>query len=335
MPDAPSVLVTGASGFVALHCIQQLLQHGHKVRGTLRSLGREAELRKALGGVGAGLEFVQADLQSDQGWERAAQGCAYVLHVASPFPPTIPNDENELIVPAREGTLRVLRAAKNAGVRRVVLTSSIAAVMNGHPEARRVFDERDWSNLEGRVQPYPKSKTLAERAAWAYAKESDLELSVIAPGLILGPSLDGHYPTSGEYLRKLMRHEVPGVSRTTLFTVDVRDVAAAHLAALTAPEAAGRRFIAVEGAHRFLEIARILQRHLAPRGYRISTFEFPDWAVRLVALGDRTVRQTLHELGKEYSFDTERIRGALGWRPLPLEESVVAMAEGMMRQGVA
>ncbi|MCL6567720.1 MAG: NAD-dependent epimerase/dehydratase family protein [Meiothermus silvanus] len=121
MPDAPSVLVTGANGFIAHHCIQQLLQHGHKVRGTLRS------------GVGAGLEFVQADLQSDQGWERAAQGCAYVLHVASPFPPTIPDDENELIVPAREGTLRVLRAAKNAGVRRVVLTSSIAAVMNGHP----------------------------------------------------------------------------------------------------------------------------------------------------------------------------------------------------------
>lgn len=333
MPQT-TVLVTGASGFVALHCARQLLEQGYGVRGTLRSLDKAPALRKALGEAGDGLEFVQADLHSDQGWVQAAQGCAYVLHVASPFPLTIPTDENELIVPAREGTLRVLRAAKQAGVRRVVLTSSIAAFMNGHPEAKRVFDERDWTNLEGPVQPYPKSKTLAEQAAWAYAKEADLELSVIAPGLILGPSLDGHYPTSREYIRKLMRREVPGVSRTTLFTVDVRDVAAAHLAAMTAPKAAGGRFIAVEGGYRFLEIARILQRHLAPRGYRISTIEFPDWVVRLVALADKTVRLTLDELGKEYSFDTARIRAELSWQPRALEASVTEMADGMIRSGI-
>ncbi|WP_299429311.1 aldehyde reductase [uncultured Meiothermus sp.] len=329
-----TVLVTGASGFVALHCIQQLLQQGYRVRGTLRSLDKEAALRKALGDVRDGLEFVQTDLQNDPGWDRAAQGCAYVLHLASPFPLTIPQDENELIVPAREGTLRVLRVAKQAGVERVVLTSSIAAIMNGHSETRRVFDERDWSNLEGRVQPYPKSKTLAEQAAWAFAREHGLELSVIAPGLILGPSLDGHYPTSREYIRKLMKREVPGVSRTTLFTVDVRDVALAHLAAMTVPEAANQRFVCVEGGHRFREIALILQRHFAARGYRISTLEFPDWVVRLVAIADQTVRLTLDELGKEYRFNSEPARRVLGWKPRPLEPSVLEMAEGMRQQGI-
>lgn len=330
MPNSSTVLVTGASGFVATHCIQQLLQQGRQVRGTLRSLDKGVELRKALGGVGGGLEFVQADLQNDQGWNQAAEGCDYVLHVASPFPATIPKHEDELIVPAREGTLRVLRAAEEAGVRRVVLTSSIAAIMSGHAERQRVFDERDWTNTEAPIQPYPKSKTLAERAAWEFVKGKKLELTVIAPGLILGPSLDAHFPTSSEYIGKLMRREVPGVSRTNLFTVDVRDVAAAHLVALTTPEAGGGRFICVEGAHRFQEIALILQRHFAPQGYRIPTLEVPDWVVRLVALMDKSVRLTLEELGKAYSFSGQRTRAVLNWKPRPLEESVVAMAESMI-----
>ncbi|MBF6594841.1 MAG: aldehyde reductase [Thermaceae bacterium] len=330
MSDSSTVLVTGASGFVATHCIQQLLQQGHKVRGTLRSLDKEAALRKALGDIGYGLEFVQADLQNDQGWNKAVEGCAYVLHVASPFPSNIPKHEDELIIPAREGTLRVLRAAEQGRVRRVVLTSSIAAIMSGHAERQRVFDERDWTNTEARIQPYPKSKTLAERAAWEFVKGKKLELSVINPGLILGPSLDAHFPTSSEYIGKLMRREVPGVSRTSLFTVDVRDVAAAHLAALTTPEAAGGRFICIEGAHRFQEIALILQRHFAPQGYRIPTFEVPDLVVRLVALMDKTIRLTLDELGKEFSFSGQRTRAVLNWKPRPLEESVVAMAEGMI-----
>ena len=330
MPTNPStILVTGASGFVASHCIQQLLWQGHKVRGTLRTLSKETYLRKALGEVGDRLSFVQADLQSDQGWEALA-GCDYVLHVASPFPPSLPKHQDELIVPAREGTLRVLQAAERAGVKRVVLTSSIAAIMDGHPERQRVFDERDWTNTEAPIQPYPKSKTLAERTAWEFVKGKKLELAVINPGLILGPSLDGHFPTSSGYIGKLMRREVPGVSRTTLFTVNVRDVAAAHLAAMTRPEAAGGRFICVEGAHRFQEIARILQRYFAPKGYRISTLEIPDLVVRLVALMDKTVRLTLDQLGKQYSFSSQRSRTVLGWKPRPLEESVVTMAEGMI-----
>ena len=207
-----TVLVTGASGFIGLHCVLQLLKEGYRVRGTIRSQGRANEVREAMSAhldadVVTRLELVEADLSRDDGWEDAARGCTYVLHVASPFPNRVPEHEDELIKPAKEGTLRVLRAAADAGVRRVVLTSSLAAVSGGHPhDNSRVFTEEDWSIVDA-CPPYPKSKTLAELAAWEFVDglegDAPMELSVINPGAVLGPVLNRHYSTSGEVVRTL------------------------------------------------------------------------------------------------------------------------------------
>jgi len=194
---ADPVLVTGASGFIAMHCIIQLLERGHRVRGTLRSMGREPAVRETLAGhveANGRLEFVQADLLRDDGWIEAAGGCEAVLHLASPFPGEEPKDEAELVRPAVDGTLRVLRAATAAGVRRVVLTSSIAAIAFGHAPADRTFTEEDWTDLEGKVRAYERSKTLAEQAAWDFCRAAEnrgrIELAVINPGLVMGPLLD-------------------------------------------------------------------------------------------------------------------------------------------------
>ncbi len=267
------VLVTGASGFVAMHCILKLLEKGYMVRGTLRSPEREAGLRKTFKkhtSFDDRLEFFTANLTNDDGWDEAVKGCQYILHVASPFPSQPPKHEDDLIQPAREGTLRVLKAASSANVKRVVMTSSLAAITLGHEDDdSKVFNEDDWSRTDHDIGAYEKSKTLAEQAAWDFVKglESDnaLELSVINPGLILGPILDEDYSTSGELIRKLMRRQYPGCPDISWPVVDVRDVADAHLAAMTTPEAAGMRFCcAIENAS-IQDIALILNKHFADR----------------------------------------------------------------------
>ncbi len=340
-PSSTTVLVTGAGGYIAMHCIQQLLEKGYRVRGTLRSLSREAQVRQELAAhidAGGRLELVAADLMDDKGWETAVRGCEYVLHVASPFPAQEPQNEDDLIVPARQGTLRVLRAAQAGNIKRVVLTSSMAAVLEGHGKGERTFDEHDWSHLDGRIGAYSKSKTLAERAAWGFVEslkgQHPLELSVINPSFVLGPTLGADLRTSGELIARLMRSEIPGVPRIHWFIVDVRDVAAAHIAAMTTPEAAGQRFCCTAQACWTRDIALILERHFAARGYRIPTREIPDFVVRLVAVFDKTVRLTVDSLGKEYSVSTEKIRNVLHWQPHALEDTVVAMAESMIRQGI-
>lgn len=335
-----TVLVTGASGFIAMHCILQLLAAGWRVRGTLRTPSRAGKIRETLArhvDPGDRLEFATADLSRDEGWEEAARGCTYVLHVASPFPREVPKHEDDLIVPARDGALRVLRAAAAAGVRRVVMTSSLAAVVYGHVrDGSRTFDEEDWSISEG-IGAYEKSKTIAERAAWDFARSPEakgLELVVINPGLVLGPILDEDYGTSGEAVRKLMRREFPGCPNLGWAPVDVRDVAAAHLAAMTTPEAAGKRFCcAIEHAW-MADIARILDEHFAARGYRIPRRRLPDWLVRTVAIFDKTTRMAVHDLGQRQDVSNERIRKVLGWQPRSLDEMVAAMGESMIEQGV-
>ena len=273
-----TVLVTGGSGFIASHTILQLLAAGHRVRTTVRSLSREGEVRATLKAAGAnpgdGLSFVAADLMSDAGWPAAVSGCEYVLHMASPFPSAVPKHEDELIVPARDGALRVLRASRDAGVKRVVLTSSFAAIGYGHPPLRErgpvqvdagperdaVFTEKDWTNLSGAdVMPYTKSKTLAERAAWEFiAREAaGLELAVVNPVAVFGPVLGPDYATSILLVQKMMDGALPGVPRMCLGVVDVRDVADLHLRAMTNPAAKGERFLAVAGDFMWLlEIAK-------------------------------------------------------------------------------
>ena len=336
------VAVTGASGFIGLHCILALLQEGYRVRGTLRDMSRADSLRQALDKhveTGGRLEFAEAELARDDGWTEAFDGCAYVLHVVSPIPRSVPRDENDLIVPARDGTLRVLKAAGQAGVRRVAQTSSIAAVVNGHNHGRSyVYSEKDWSNLEAGLTPYPKSKTVAERAAWDYmaqlGEDSALELSVINPGMVYGPILEADYGTSGEVVRKIMRRDLPGLPQLGWGSVDVRDVAVAHVKAMETPAAAGQRFCCVAEDAWMRDIAAILKEHYAQRGYKIPTFVMPNFMVRLAAIFDKAVRVVVYELGTLPRVDNSRIKDTLAWQPRGLEEMVTAMADSMIEHKV-
>jgi nucleoside-diphosphate-sugar epimerase len=260
-----AVLVTGGSGFVGSHCILQLLAAGHTVRTTVRNLARASDVRSMLKTGGADscdkLSFFAADLESDAGWAEATAGCDYVLHVASPIPPTVPKHEDELIVPAREGALRVLRAARDAGVKRVVLTSSFAAIGYGHKQQSAPFDETAWTDVSGHgATAYIKSKTLAERAAWDYvAREGGVELAAINPVVIFGPVLAPDYSPSIMIVQRMMDGTIPGCPQRWFGIVDVRDVASLHLLAMTHPAARGERFLCTAGDFvPMIEIARVL-----------------------------------------------------------------------------
>jgi nucleoside-diphosphate-sugar epimerase len=335
----PTILVTGGSGFIGSHCILQLLAAGHRVRTTVRNLKREPEVRAMLaqGGADPGerLAFVAADLESDAGWPEAVAGCEYVLHVASPFPPHVPKNEDELIVPAREGALRVLRAARTAGVKRVVLTSSFAAIGYGHGPRSTPFDETSWTNPDGAdVRPYIKSKALAERAAWDFiAREGGpLELSVVNPVGVLGPVLGPDYSTSILLVQRLMDGAMPGCPRLYFGVVDVRDVADLHLRAMTHPAAKGERFLAIAGDFlSMLDIAKTLKARLGPAAARVPTRQLPNWLVRIAALRDPAVKQILPELGKVKNATSEKAQRLLGWSPRSNEEAIVATAESLVR----
>ncbi len=336
------VLVTGGSGFVAGHCIRQLLDAGYRVRTTVRSLAREAAVRATLKSAGAdpadALSFVAADLTSDAGWPAAVAGCDFALHVASPFPLAVPKDENELIVPAREGALRLLRAARGANVRRVVLTSSFAAVGYGQPMEGAAFTESDWTDVDGPgVSPYVKSKTLAERAAWDFMgrEGGDMELAVVNPVGIFGPVLGKEFATSIEIVRRMMDGALPGLPNLLFGVVDVRDVADLHLRAMRHPEAAGERFLAVAGDFVTLQmIARTLRSRLGDAARRVPTRTLPDWLLRIVAVFDASVGQVVPELGKVKNATGEKARRVLGWTPRSWEDAVVATAESLARNGL-
>jgi nucleoside-diphosphate-sugar epimerase len=336
------VLVTGGSGFIGSHAILQLLAAGHRVRTTVRSLKREGDVRAMLktGGAEPGdrLSFFAADLENDAGWPEAVAGCEYVLHVASPFPATIPKHEDELIVPAREGALRVLRASRDAGVKRVVLTSSFAAIGYGQEQQKAPFNETHWTDPNGEgVLPYIKSKALAERAAWDFiAREGGgLELAVVNPVGVFGPVLGPDYSTSIFLVQRLMDGAMPGVPRLYFGAVDVRDVADLHIRAMTDPAAKGERFLAVAGDFiSMLDIAKVLKSRMGAAGRKVPTRQLPDWLVRLAAIRDPAVKQILPELGKMKNATNEKAKRVLGWAPRSNEESIVATAESLVRLGL-
>jgi nucleoside-diphosphate-sugar epimerase len=337
-----TVLVTGGSGFIATHTIIQLLAAGHQVRTTVRNLDRSADVRAMLkqGGADPGdrLSFFAADLEHDSGWAEAVADCEYVLHLASPFPAAIPKHEDEVIVPAREGALRVLRAARDAGVKRVVLTSSFAAIGYGHKPPTTPYNETDWTdpNLPG-LTAYVKSKTLAERAAWDFiAREGGrLELSVINPVGVFGPVLGRDYATSIILVQRLMDGAMPGLPRLYFGVVDVRDVADLHIRAMTHPAAKGERFLAVSGDFMsVLEMARTLKARMGDAARKVPTRQVPNWLVRLVSLTDPAAKQILPELGKVKNATSEKARHVLGWTPRSREDALVATAESLLRLGL-
>jgi nucleoside-diphosphate-sugar epimerase len=337
-----TILVTGGSGFIGSHSILQLLAAGHQVRTTVRDLRREADARAMLkaGGAEPGkrLSFVAADLEDDSGWSEAVAGCDYVLHVASPLPPNVPRHEDELIVPAREGALRVLRAARDAGVKRVVLTSSFAAIGYGHDPRKTLFDEANWTDPNGRrMTAYVKSKTLAERAAWDFvAKEGGkLELSVINPVVVFGPVLGPDYSASILLVKRIMDGAMPGLPQLYFGIVDVRDVADLHIRAMTNPAAKGERFLAAAGDFMSMrDIAEVLKRRLGAAAKKVPTRQLPNWLVRIAAIRDPAVKQILPELGKVKNATNEKAKRMLGWAPRSNEDAIVATAESLVRLGL-
>ena len=331
------ILVSGGSGFIGSRIILQLLEAGHQVRTTLRSPARETQLRAMLQIPGNRLSCIIADLESDQGWTAATTGCDHVLHVASPFPATAPADENELIRPAVEGTLRVLRAARDAGVKRVVLTSSFAAIGYGQPPRHTPFAETDWTDLETPLPPYIKSKTMAERAAWDFiaGEGGGLELSVINPVAVLGPVMGDNFATSVLLVKRLLDGDVPGCPRINFGVVDVRDVAALHITAMTHPAAAGERLLAVAGdAMSVLDVAQVLRRHFGAAAKRVPRWQLPDWVVRLAALREPSLRPFVPQLGVVRNASNAKARRLLGWAPRSNQAAAIATAESLLRLGL-
>jgi nucleoside-diphosphate-sugar epimerase len=339
-PPPTRVLVTGANGFIGLHTTLRLLQLDYRVRATVRSETAERNVRDALAKHTdiSKLEFACTDLLKDDGWQEAVRGCDSVIHTASPYPSENPKDENTVILPARDGTLRVLRAAEAEGIKRVVMVSSIVAVLGGHSGEDRTFAETDWTNLEKCPFTYHKSKTLAERAAWDFIRsaenKSGMEMVAINPSNVFGPVLDNHHHTSIEWFRTQMHHEVPGVSRTQLNIVDVRDIVEVFVKSMTGPEAAGKRFICNGASIPLLEFADILQQNFSKRGYRIPNRILPDLMIRFMALLIPKVRAVADELHWTYALSTEQARSIFGWQPRPYRQTILEMAESLIEYGL-
>ncbi|KUL81556.1 hypothetical protein ZTR_09235 [Talaromyces verruculosus] len=352
MSGKPLVLVTGGTGFLAVWVIASLFQQGFRVRTTVRSLRRAEEIKKELRQAAineeqiSSLEIIQADLLNDDGWADAMKDASFVQHVASPFPDGLPKHEDDLIIPAREGTLRVLRSARDAGtVSRVVLTSSAAAIEGGHSHATsesNLYTEKDWTNLNSnQVHAYAKSKTLAERAAWDFIDKEEkeggkLQLTVINPVLIMGPALGTNASTSLRTVSELLEGNTPGLARVSYGLVDVRDCANLHVLAMTHPAAKGERFLCVgEGCASLLNIAKTLKKNFGPKASKVPTIVLPNLLIRGVAIFLPVARLILPDLGLEKTYSNAKAKEVLGWTwQYSNEQAVTASAESMFKFGL-
>lgn len=337
---AETVLVTGGTGFVAGWCIFELLRRGHAVRTTVRSRAKEPALRAAIaaaGGAGDRLSTIVADLTADAGWDAAVAGCDYVLHVASPLGRGAHRDASELIIPARSGTIRVLRAAAKAGVKRVVMTSAAAAARPPH-RSDRVSDERIWTDPDDRkFDAYRLSKILAERAAWDFMARNPgpTALTTILPGAVFGPVLTRENPGSVQIIQRLLDGRPPGIPRLGFWVVDVRDLAELHIRAMIAPEAAAQRFIAAGDFMWLQDIARTLRLRLGARAGKVPTCGLPDAVVRLLSLFIPQLRMLTPELGRRNPLTAEKARRVLGFSPRPATTTIVDCAESLLGGGAA
>ncbi len=334
-----TVLVTGGSGYIGSWCAIELLRRGYSVRTTVRNLASEPKARaaiEALSGRGEALSFHAANLTADAGWDEAAAGCDFVLHVASPLGVAEPKDADELIVPARDGALRALRAAIGAGVKRVVMTSSVAATSRGHDAPDGVADETVWSNPDDvKLGAYSRSKTIAEKAAWDLIASAggQTTLATVNPALVLGPVLSDDFSGSIQVVERLMTGRVPGVPRLGFNIVDVRDVADLHIRAMTSEAAAGQRFIAAGHWAWMMDIAMILKAELGAEAAKVPTRAVPNLVVRVAALFDRDLGAVTGSLGRQRDFSSAKAQRELGWSPRPLKATVVDCARSLIAAG--
>jgi nucleoside-diphosphate-sugar epimerase len=339
MSGQGTVLVTGGSGFIGSWCVIGLLQQGYTVRSTVRSLGRESAVRAAIGNVvdpQDRLSFHAAELTVDAGWDAAASGCDYILHVASPVAVSEPKNSDEVIVPARDGTRRAVGAALKAGVKRVILTSSVAAASPRAGARESVSDETVWTDLDDpKVSAYSRSKTLAERTAWDLigASGGATTLATVNPSVVLGPVLSRDFSASVQVVERLLSGRVPGLPRLGFSFVDVRDVADLHIRAMTAPEAAGQRFIAAADFAWVADLAALLRARLGGAANRVPTRKVPDLVIRLAALFDRSLAAVAPRLGEKRAFSSAKAQKVLGWRPRSLEETVLDCARSLIATG--
>ena len=343
MENKETVLVTGGTGFVGVHCILQLLQKGYNVKTTLRSLKRKDEVIEMLktGGITSfdNLAFIETDLTKDDNWDEAVKDCDYVLHVASPIFLSLPKDENEMIRPAVDGALRVLKAARNAGVKRVVMTSNFGAVGYSHKNPNDEITETDWTDPnEKGLSSYNKSKVMAERAAWDFIKKEggDLELSVINPVGIFGPSLGPDISSGFELLRNMLNGSMKAIPNLTMNIIDVRDVADLHIRAMINPEAKGQRFLALAGGKISMpEIALLIKKEMPEVAHSISTKRLPDWLVSLTGLFSPQAKNIASMLRANRNTSNAKAREVLGWKPLSNnEEAIMASIESMIKYKV-
>jgi dihydroflavonol-4-reductase len=338
MADANgTVLVTGGTGFLGGWCIAELLSRGHEVRTTVRNVAREPAVRATIerAGVDAGdrLTVVAADLGADAGWAEAVAGCSGVLHVASPFPPEQPKDPDELIVPARDGALRVIEASLAADVERIVLTSSVAAVRHGRPPSEdKPYTEEDWTDGDDeRRTPYVRSKTIAVRAAWDHVRAAGAEdrLATVNPGAIIGPVLNDDHSFSLQAVQRLL-DGMPAMPRLGFTFVDVRDVADLHIRALTDPAAGGERFLATDEFLWISELAAILRERLGDRASKVPTRVAPNFLIRAMSLFDGSLKSIVGDLGKAEHCSNAKARERLGWEPRPIADSIADTGESLL-----
>jgi dihydroflavonol-4-reductase len=329
------VLVTGATGFVAGHCIADLLARGYSVRGTVRDLKTAdiAHLRPAIDKASGAFDLAAATLDADEGWAEAVSGCDYVLHVASRIPFRAPRHEDELIRPAVDGTARVLTAAARAGAKRIVCTSSVDVITRNSATATRQRSETDWSDL-AECNAYAKSKLLAERKAWDLAADHGMELAVVHPGATIGPPLQVKKDSSADIVRRMLAGEMPAIPPLHLAFTDVRDLAVAHRLALEVPGANGNRYICANGRLPLTGIAAILKEEYGPRGYKIACRPLPAWILRVTALLSDEAKLAVDMLGIQHDVTSEKAMRELGWTPRPLRESVLDTAETLISAGI-
>jgi nucleoside-diphosphate-sugar epimerase len=335
--DGKTVLVTGGTGYLAGWCIAELIRRGYRVRTTVRSPAREHEVHAAVDSEvdsHHNLTVHQADLLSDDHWDHVIEGCDYVLHVASPLPVSQPKDPDELIVPAREGTVRVVSRALEAGVERIVLTSSVAAIRGGNEG--RALDETIWTDLSSPdLTPYVQSKTIAEQTAWGLAAERDARdrVAAVNPTVIIGPVLSDDTSASLEVIQRLLKG-MPAMPRLGFGLVDVRDVADLEIRAMTSPKAGGERFVANAKWLWMSEIAAVLRERLGPRASKVPTRVAPDFVVRAMALFDGGIRSFKSSLGKRTDYQTAKAQDELGWSPRPIEDTIAEAAESLIAHGI-